>query len=64
MRLRLGGSFSPYLVMSQPFPVVGLVLGVVSVLTAYTTSRLPETGGRRMGEAELMRNPESRGGTV
>ena len=47
---RLGASASPYLVSSgTPFPLIGIVLGLASFLTAASSSQLPETAGKRMG---------------
>jgi MFS transporter, putative metabolite:H+ symporter len=42
---RLGGAISPFLVSpSNPLQLIGIVMGVVSILTSITAWNLPETG--------------------
>ena len=51
---RLGGSFSPYLVTNTtPFPVIGITMLAVSLLTSLCTYNQPETLGKRMGAATV-----------
>lgn len=49
---RLGALVSSYL-LTKSFPVIGAVLFLLSLMTAFTTSQLPETSGKRMGTTEL-----------
>lgn len=43
----------PYILYSLGLPGIGLSMLAVSLLTALSSSRLPETKGQRMGEAEM-----------
>ena len=47
---RLSGAFSPYLVSSEkPFDLVGTVILLVSLATAWASWNLPETKGKTLG---------------
>lgn len=49
---RTGGFFSPYLVGGKlPLPLVGIIMLVIHLFTAFCASRLPETRGKRLGHA-------------
>jgi len=51
---RFGGGFSPYLITAEtPFIIIGITMLAVSLFTAACTYNLPETKGKRMGEAAL-----------
>lgn len=47
---RLGGSFSPYLITSStPYPLIGSVMLLLSLVTAFAVWHLPETMGKTLG---------------
>ncbi|CAB9497349.1 Synaptic vesicle 2-related protein [Seminavis robusta] len=49
---RLGGAISPFLVSpANPIGLIGLVMGVVSILTSVVAWNLPETAGAAIGTA-------------
>jgi MFS family permease len=48
---RVGGALCPFLVSkSTPYPIVGVCLCVISMITATACHHLPETKGRSMGD--------------
>lgn len=50
---RLGGFFAPYFITEgNPLSLVGLVMLLVAFATAECAQRLPETGGKAMGDIE------------
>jgi MFS family permease len=51
---RMGGFFAPYIITEgNSIRVIGVVMFIVSVLTAMISWQLPETQGKAMGEANL-----------
>jgi sugar phosphate permease len=51
---RLGAFVSPYLVKpSTSFQVVGTVMLLISFVTAFSVSKLPETKGKGLGAVEM-----------
>jgi len=43
----------PYILTNLGFEAIGLAMLIVSLLTALSSSKLPETRGQRMGEIEM-----------
>ena len=48
----------PYILYNLGFKGIGFAMLIVSLLTALTSSKLPETRGQRMGEVEMDLEPK------